>query len=426
MRIRRRSSQPILAAASLAWLAGTARADPPRELDLATAIATARQNSPVLSAAQLRIREAQGDLTGASILLINNPELSAFAGPRSTSGQSSSWSVDVDIGLEQRFEIGGQRGHRIDGARASERASEASADDVRRVVDLAVALTFSEALAAERRLQVLEESERLARSLFDATRVRLERGEGTPLEVNTARIRHAEVQRRLSSARAVRRATVIRLSELLGLSPGTGLGLRGDLPDTALAQPEDRLVAQALDTRPDLRAATNEVEATDAAVKLADSRAWPDVSLGLVYSRDEQDNVILGGLRIPLPLFNRNQGERERSRATAARARAEKLTRQLAVESEVRTVYAEYEQARDALQLYDAEVLRAQEESLQLLQRAFEAGQVSYADVIVVQREVLESRDGYLDARLGYARARARVLAASDLPQLAAAQGGAP
>lgn len=414
-----------IAALELTW-PSVSLADPPRDLDLAGAIATARQSSPVVQAARLRIREAHGDLTGASLLLVNNPELSASAGPRSAAATSSGSSIDIDVGLEQRLEIAGQRGHRIDRARAAEHASEATAEDVQRVVDLAVGLTFSEALGAEKRVQVLEESERLAHSLFDAARLRLQRGDATPLELNTARIRHAEVRRKLSSARAVRRTTIIRLSELLGLSPETDLRLRGDLPDTALAQPEDRLVVQALAARPDLRAATNEVEVADAAVKLADSQAWPDVSLALVYAREQQDQLIRGGLRVPVPLFNRNQGERERARATAERARAEKATRQLTVESEVRTAYAEYEQSKDALQLYDAEVLRAQEETLQLLQRAFEAGQVGYADLIVVQREVLEGREGYLDVRLDYARARARVLAASNLPQVAGASGETP
>ncbi len=85
-----------------------------------------------------------------------------------------------------------------------------------------------------------------------------------------------------------------------------------------------------------------------------------------------------------------------------------------------------YGQARAGLLLYDAEVLRAQEESLQLLQRAFQAGDIGIPNVIVVQREVIESREGYLDVRLELARTRAAVLAAAHLPQTTTSQGKTP
>jgi cobalt-zinc-cadmium efflux system outer membrane protein len=120
---------------------------------------------------------------------------------------------------------------------------------------------------------------------------------------------------------------------------------------------------------------------------------------------------------VPLPLFDTNDGERARARAVRARLAAERGGQRLAIAAEVREALVAFEQARAALALYDDAVLGAQDEASALLRRAVEAGEVGVADVIVVQREVLEGRAGYLDARLSLALARVRLLAAADLPQ---------
>jgi len=157
------------------------------------------------------------------------------------------------------------------------------------------------------------------------------------------------------------------------------------------------------------------VQAAQAAVGLADAQGWPDLALGVSYAKEEASKIVVGGISLPLPLFNRNQGQRAQSRATLLRLQAQRQAKGLAIESEVRRAYTDYKQARDALQLYSTEVLRAQQESLEMLQRALEAGEVDYADVIVVQREVLDGKEGLLDARLSFAQARARVLSSSGL-----------
>lgn len=416
----------LLLVTTRSWADPPPSPPPPVTLTLEGALSTARQNSRLLAAAHLRIGEARGDLTGASILLVNNPEIVAQAGPRLPGAADGDTTLDLSVGVEQFFETGGQRGDRIARAQAEVDASRASAADVQRVIELAVARAFYGARAADLRLQLLEENERLVRELHEVARRRLEAGEATPLELNAARIRLAEAQRRTVVARTARQVAAVRLAELLGLAPSTQLTLQGDLPGDEAAPAADVLVASALRARPDLAAAARGIDASAAAIDLADAEAWPDIGVGVFYSRDEGDDIFTAGLRVPLPLFNRNQGERQRARATRDRLVAERGALVLSVESEVRQALLAYEQARSALQLYDAEVLRAQEESLGLLERAFEAGEVGISDVIVLQRELIEGREGFLDVRLDLALTRAGLLAAASLPQTGPLQGGTP
>ena len=424
MSVSFRLGRGLAALVPLLLMSSSAFADPPPlppSLTLARALALAHENNQVAAAARMRIGEAEGTLTAASVLLNQNPRLSVEAGPR-TSGASGS-SVDVGVGLQQRLEIAGQRSRRRAAARAQLAATQASAEDVQRVVDMAVAQSFYAALAAERRFALFEESEGLATQLRDIALRRVEAGEGVPLEVATARIRLAEAQRRRIMARVESETELVRLATLLGAGHARGLTLQGDLPESQAAPSAAQLVADAVARRPDLAAAGRRVDAAEANRRLANAEAWPDITVRVALSREGDENIIVAGLQVPLPFFQRNQGQRQRSRAALERRRAEAEALRLEVQSEVSRALLAYEQARHALELYDAEVLQAQAESLSLLQRSFESGEIGIADVIVMQRELLEGRQGYLTARRALALARAALLAAAHLPQTQALSG---
>ncbi len=409
----------IALAATLAW--GIAPMPPlaageRQSLTLDEALRLARARSPVLEAARQLPDEARGDLTGARLLLQNNPELEVTGGPRSAS-QLESGTTDLELQVEQRFEVGGQRRHRIARADAGVSAAEASVEEALRSLDFAVADVFYKALAAREQTQLLEEGERLAASLETVAMRRLEAGEGTALELNTARIRRAEAARQLTAAKAARQAISIRLAELIGLSPAQAPEPVGALPAESPLASESELLARALKTRPDLRAIEMDVVAAQAAVALADAKAVPDVGLGISAAREEGQDVFLASVRIQLPFINRNQGRRQQTRAALLRREAEVGRQRLAVEADVRRAWQVYEAALAAHRLYDAEIINAQVESLALLEQAFGAGEVGYAEVVVVQREVLDGRLGRLEAELALAQATARLLAAAHLPQ---------
>jgi cobalt-zinc-cadmium efflux system outer membrane protein len=415
----------IAAIVVLVFSVGVLAAQTP-PLTLEAALRAARDSNRLLQAARLRILEARGDLTGASLRLADNPEIAGAAGPRLPGRPLGDRTTDIELGIEQRFETGGQRGFRLERAQAAVDAAAAGAADVQRVVDLAVARTFYETLAGERRLALLEQNETLARDLHGVATRRLDAGEGTPLEVNTARIRLADVERRAMRARAALETGTVRLASLIGLPPATPLQLVGDLPGDEDPPAAEVLVAEALGSRPDLAAATHQVDEAGAAVELADAEARPDLAVGAAYGREDGNSIVTAGLRVPLPFFDRNQGERSRARAARERLVAEEDLARLQAEAEVRQALLAYDQARRAVRLYDTEVIGALAESADLLQRAFEAGEVGLPEVLVVQRELLEGREGYLDATLELALGRADVLAATHRPQSGPFQGGRP
>ncbi len=420
--ILRLAPAPVCALVLAICLARSARAENAAALDLPATLALARANSPALDAARRRVAEARGELTGASVLVPENPEVGVGAGPRLFDPGVSGNPLGLEAGISQRLEIGGQRGHRIARARAEVASAEAEADGAARALDLAVATRFWQALAASERARIADEHETLARELLDIAQARFDRGAATPVEVNGARIRLAEASRQRARSGAEAKAAAARIAPLLGLDPAHPPTLAGGLPPPSQSLPS--IAPDALAQRPEVVAAAARTRGARAAADLADAAALPDVRLGVRYATEEGSRTVLGQLGIGLPLFQRNQGERERARAAAERADAEERAVRAQVATEAEEVRIEAERTRAALALYDADVLRALEENLTLLRRMLEAGKVAPAEVIVLQRELLEGRLGYLDARLEVAIAEARVRTAAGLPITQDSNGG--
>lgn len=405
-----------LAAPGMALGAGS------REVDLPAALDLARRNNPGLEAARRRVGEARGELTGASVLLRENPEAEVAAGRRMPDPGAEAGRKPFELGVAQRFEIAGQRGKRVERASEELAAVEAEEEVAGRALDLSVARAFYEGLGARERSKVAQQNEELARELAAIAEARVARGAATALESNAARVRVAEASRRLLAARAEERASRLRLAALLGLGPEGDVVLGGDLPEAGPLPAE--APRDAVATRPEVRAAERRTNAARAAAELATRSGFPDVVLGARYSHEEASRSVVGTLSVPIPLFQRNQGERERSEAAALRAEAEERAIRLQVATAAEEARLGLERARAGLALYDADVLRALGESLALLRRALDAGKVSPAEVIVLQRELLEGRLGYLEARVELAVADALARTAAGLPIVSATGGG--
>ena len=87
----------------------------------------------------------------------------------------------------------------------------------------------------------------------------------------------------------------------------------------------------------------------------------------------------------------------------------------LEIDSELRRSYASYEAAIRSVAAFDDDVLRSQRENLSLIEAMFREGKINYVDVVLLQRELIEGRLGYLSARLELARAEIATQAAAAL-----------
>jgi len=408
----------ILAIAGLC-AASAARAEP---LTSERAVELALERNPELAAVAADAGAARARLSGAELLLQSNPELSAGAGPRRN---GAARSTDLEVSLSQRVEVFGQRGARIDVAQAERDAAEKRLASQRIAVAAEVRSAFARVLAADRLVALAREELAVARDAVRGVERRLELGGISQLEVNAARAEGGRAARAV--AVVTRRAAAARaeLRTLLGSDAGAPLELAGDLPRPAGAAPldVDALGRRALESRADLAAARRDLAAAEAEQRVAAREALPVPAIGARYSREEGADIVLGTLTFELPLFNRNHAGRGVASARRARAQAELAAAERRVREDVDLAVARVATAREAAQAFEGEVLAGAEANVTLATRAYEAGKIRLAELLLIRRSAVEARRDHVEALEELAEAEAELARAVGSERLVAAGG---
>jgi cobalt-zinc-cadmium efflux system outer membrane protein len=354
-------------------------------LTLEDTILRAREQAGAVIIARARLAEAEAGVIDASARFRNNPVIEGAAGPRSG---PSGRAADVDLGVSQQFETGGQRGARLAGAHAAVDRQRAEGQQSERDVVFEAASAFLDALAATERLQVAEGAETIARDLLNATERRYALGDIAAIDVNLARIDAARSTATLVAARAP-------------------IELRGslDLPPP----PELERLEASVDQRPEFAALQAEIREADAQAQLGRALRRPDLGFRVAYEREESDDILLGGLTITLPAFQSGQGARAAGLARASRARIEaEIARQAAV-AELRTAYAMYEQHAALSAALERDAAPSLADNEMLARRSYEAGEMNLMDSLLIRREAVDTRLTIIDRRLDAARSRLTV-----------------
>lgn len=232
-----------------------------------------------------------------------------------------------------------------------------------------------------------------ARAAGAATAIQANLASGDLLAIRAERVR---LDARLRDAR-------YRLNALLGLPPSTEIPVAGaaerEQAGDFEADPET-LVEHALALRPDLAALMAAYATAEEEVRLAVARQFPQVSIGT-------------GIWLVPGFFTRFN----RPAIATAMARRESLRQEIEahvheVRRDVQDAYAALGETRRLLEFLESELLPNAEESLRLAGEAFEAGEVTFLEILTLQRALVDARTRTTEARAELLRRRWRLRAA--------------
>jgi len=374
-------------------------------LSLEEALERARQSSPAIVAARLRIEEARGRVVGASLPFSTNPTVEVEGGSRS--GEVS--TTDYGVEIAQDLELPQRRRARIDAAHAGVTQEEQRACEAERAVLREVATVFFRAVESQERADAAASGKHLADEALRIAERRYAAGDVAQLDVNLAKTAVARGDADVRIAGATMSGSLTQLQVLLGLAEPVTVG--GSLLD-AWTVPTTELVARAVD-RPDLSVLEAEIAEAEAEQRLARTLRWPDFGVRASYSKEEGDRVVLGGVGVSLPIFNRGQEAMVVTKARLARLRAERDALTRTIEAEVRGAAASFDALRTAAEEYQRTVLPLVEENERLALESYEVGQIGLGDLLLVRREALDARRAFIDqlieTRLAEVELRARV-----------------
>jgi len=290
-----------------------------------------------------------------------------------------------------------------------QRAGAAHAADLARVVDEewktqhAIERAWHAWMIAFEREAMLHEAEA---SLEPPASVALQRAAAGEMSRIEARLLRAEVSRvaaRRHSAALAREQARLEILDLVGLPPTTHVPLvpaEAIAIEPALADVAARLIGH----NTELAVRRAEYAEAEHALRAQVRRQYPDISVGGGYGSEDDDRLLLG-VSMPIPLFERNRqaiAVADAARALA-RARAETtledlLMRVAAAQADVAAAQHLVDQAAAAIEPWSAG-------DAPDLTHLLTEGQIDALVLIESIATGIEARERWLDARLMLARA---------------------
>jgi len=388
-----------VAVCAVVCLHGSGVAAQVKTMTLAEVLARAREQAPQIVSARLAVEEVRGRLLGAAVRFPTNPQIDAALGNRN--GPDNRFT-DFELGVGQSLEPGARRSARIAAVTAAVAQSAVNVDEVTRTVLRASAFAYYRSVYANDRIRLLNAAFEVASGVSSIAERRFKAGDIAVLDVNIARVSLARVRADREGAEAAKALALGELRQILQLEDDVSVA--GSLTPPAESSLDAAL--QAVAQRPELRALEAAIQEAEAERQLGVSLSKPEYGVGARYSREEGDHIVLGAMTVTLPVFSKGQEQRAVASARATRLRAELDAARARVQLEVRAAFDAYTRRLAAVRVLETEAIPGLDENEQLTARSFDVGQLGLPELLLIRREILDTRFQYLDALLEAALAR--------------------
>jgi outer membrane protein len=391
-----------------------APAEIPEQLSLRQALDLALKNSATLrrAAAQLQQAEAQSAQAHSQFL----PQVNVAAYDTLQTVNLRAMGIDVPL-LPARvgpFQVVDARAYlsqnvlnlpvrdRDRAAREQTRSVSALAGNARELLALQVGSTFAQALRAQSSQQTLERQLELAGKLHQITQDRLDAGVASRLEATRSLQQVNNLAQAVEEARHQATAAKLQLANLLNARITSSY----TLVDEPAAAPEvsSNSVVQALEARPDYRAALARIKAAEFQLSAARRQRYPVIQFRADYGQSGRkpfENLntfhLQGILNVPIYTGGRIEAEitEAQARVNEARATADEIRSQ--VETDVLTAVAATQAAQRELDIARSGVKLAAEE-LDLASARFTSGVADNTEIVNAQDRLARAEDNVVRA----------------------------
>lgn len=269
-----------------------------------------------------------------------------------------------------------------------------------------VRLQFYEALGAQKRLELAQQFRERAREGLEISKARVEAQEAALPDVLQSEVQLSEVDLAIQRAEFDFLAAWNRLVAIAGVPELTPTSLVGDFDAPACSGDLETVYSELVAASPQLEAACAQVRRAKANLQRQRVQPIPNLNaqLGAGYDDGTGDEFANVQLTIPLPVHNQNQGNIQAAYAEycAATQNVERLRMQL--RHDLAIAMQSCQIASATVTQYESVILPKVRETLELMQKAQQAGEFDFL-------RVLTARRAYFDANLKY------VAALTDLSQ---------
>ena len=379
----------------------------PSSLTLAQALDEAAARSPAVVAAERDVAGAEARVRQAGYR--NNPELILEVENVAGSGELRGLSrMETTLAVNQRLDLGGRRSARVDAALANLVLQKLRLAIARADLAQSVREQFARAIASRDRLEQADDSLAWAKELARVAGLLVDAGREPPLRAMRARSALAQSEAAREAAEADELAARSSLAALFGVStPVTSVA--GSVLDLV---PKQVATDASLDVK--LADAERAVAQAELRQQQVERRLDPAVGVGVRHIRETGDVGIVGGISMPLSVFDNNRGNITAAHQGLAAAEARRAGVLASTTARARNAIAAVEAAQRRVIALEKAAIPEGAEALRLAQRSYEEGRATLL-------ELLDARNAYTAAQTQLTEARLELaLATAELGRISA------
>ncbi|MEQ1904326.1 MAG: TolC family protein [Pirellulaceae bacterium] len=263
-------------------------------------------------------------------------------------------------------------------------------------------ISFYQVLIAQRRADVTRELETIAAESFTKTKSLLENGLGTQIDVLRSSVELQTAKLELQNAETKLNAAWKQLTAVIGQPQMPQQKLAGELEPTEIAEDVNSIRERLLAESPEIAAALSEQEHAHAQLQRAMVEPLGDIDVQSVVQHDNGTGGTNANLQvtIPIPRRNRNQGGIQEARMQLVAAQLSQQRVELSLQSRLAATQQLYESAFAQVKGFSAAegVLANSRKTLELIRKAYDAGEIGSLDLISAQKIFSQTSLQYLDA----------------------------
>jgi len=375
------------------------------------------QNTALL-AGKLNIDELKAQEITAH--LRPNPEFTLSADGTQITPSHDVWQpfagTFVSPGVSYLFERRNKRGLRYEAAKQGTAIGAAQTSDTERTLLFNLRTAFVGVLQAKAVLRLAKDNLEYYDKILKVSRDRFQAGDIARIDLDRLELQRLQYESDLQSADVNLRTSKINLLALLDdRRPIDSFDVDGpfDFREDLLSQ--DNYRKEALDTRPDLRAAALTVKQAETNYKLAEADGSIDPTVGVWFTHNgsfnnpDALNTIGASVSIPLRVFDRNQGEKLRTKIDINRSEKLRQGAETQVYSDVDSAYATLNSNINLLRPYKRQYLEQAVRVRDTVFFSYQHGGASLLDFLNAESEYRTVELSYVNLVGSYLTAAAQM-----------------
>ncbi len=315
---------------------------------------------------------------------------------------------EAAIRTDYVIEGGGKRERRIEQATLARSVAELQLLDTTRKLVLDIETAFGDVQLAKLNLALARENLDALNNVVAVNVERVRTGDLAQVELARSRLAAQQFENDVEQQSAKLDVARSRLATLLGRRSTDALDVTGDLRRDREPLDHAVLQAQALEMRPDLRAARADQARSVADLRLQLANGKIDYTVSGEYHRQEGGGLTGNNyglfVSVPLPIFNRNQGEVARARTQQMQLDTKTRALEADVAAELDQAFTEYTSARRIVERIETGMLVQARDVRATMEYSYRRGEASLVEFLDAVRAFNDTSRSYNEARADYAR----------------------